>query len=87
MIIIADIYRMNTIVTPDSIPVANLTPLAVVTAPVEIKLRMTPEEIREFVAKARAADEEKRRAKANAEGNIHMTQAQSQAHPGDSIRQ
>ncbi len=78
---------MNTIITHDSIPAANLTPLTVVAAPVEVKLRMTPEEIREFVAKARAADEEKRRARISAVENIHMTQAQPQAHPGDSIRQ
>jgi len=82
-----DIYRMNTIVTPDSIPVANLTPLAVVSAPVEVQVRMTPEEIREFVAKARAADEERRRARANAEGNNRTTHVQSQAHPGDSTHQ
>ena len=54
---------MNTIITPDNIPDANLTPLAAVSASVKVKVCMTPEEIRELVAKARAADEERRLAK------------------------
>ena len=54
---------MNTIITPDNTHGTILTSVSVVSAPVEVKLRMTPEEIREFVAKARAADEERRRAK------------------------
>lgn len=78
---------MNTIITSDSTPAIALNLISVVSSPTEVKLRMTPEEIREFVAKARAADEERRRATANAEENIHTTQAQSQAHPGDSTRQ
>ena len=52
---------MNTIITPDN----TASILGIESAPVEVKLRMTPEEIREFVAKARAADEERRRAMIN----------------------
>jgi hypothetical protein len=54
---------MNTIITPDNIPDVNITMLASVVVPIEVKVCMTPEEIRELVAKARAADEEKRLAK------------------------
>jgi hypothetical protein len=55
---------MNTIITPDS----TASIVGIESAPVEVKLHMTPEEIREFVAKARAADEEKRRAMINRDG-------------------
>ena len=78
---------MNTIVTPDNTSGTPLSVLGIQSAPVEVKLRMTPEEIREFVAKARAADAEKRRVASNAEGSTHMTQVQMQPHPGDSIHQ
>jgi hypothetical protein len=77
---------MNTIITPDSTHGTTLTVISVVSAPIEVKVRMTPEEIREFVAKARAADEERRRA-TNAVGNTSTTPVESQSHPDDSIRQ
>ncbi len=77
---------MNTIITPDNTTSNPISILGIESAPVEVKLRMTPEEIREFVAKARAADEERRRV-ANAVGNTNTTPVESQAHPDDSIRQ
>ena len=49
---------MNTIITPDNTSGTPLSVLGIESAPVEVKLRMTPEEIREFVAKARARDAE-----------------------------
>ena len=53
---------MNTIVSVEegaSMQPAGL-PIRIETAPVKLQLRMTPEEIREFVAKARAKDAEAR---------------------------
>jgi hypothetical protein len=52
---------MNTVFTPDTVTTPTI--IAIETAPVGVQVRMTPEEIRELVAKARAADEEKRLAK------------------------
>lgn len=78
---------MNTIITPDNTSGIPLCHISVAATAIEVKLRMTPEEIREFVAKARATDEEKRRARVNAEENTRTTQAQMQPHPGDSTRQ
>jgi hypothetical protein len=78
---------MNTIITPDNTTSNPISILGIESAPVEVKLRMTPEEIREFVAKARAADEERRRAMIIASENIRTTPVESQAHPGDSIHQ
>jgi hypothetical protein len=78
---------MNTIITPDSTTSNPISILGIESAPVEVKLRMTPEEIREFVAKARAADEERKRATIIPSKNIRTTPVESQAHPGDSIRQ
>jgi hypothetical protein len=51
---------MNTIIAPDNTASNPISILGIESAPVEVKLRMTPEEIREFVAKARAKDAEAR---------------------------
>jgi hypothetical protein len=57
---------MNTIEGSNENTIVNTTtnsavlPINIETAPVKVQLRMTPEEIREFVAKARAKDAEAR---------------------------
>jgi hypothetical protein len=53
---------MNTIVSVEEGATMQTVglPISIESAPVKIELRMTPEEIREFVAKARAKDAEAR---------------------------
>jgi hypothetical protein len=53
---------MNTLITPDIDASGESQPVLghISAVPMTIELRMTPEEIREFVAKARAKDAEAR---------------------------
>ncbi len=53
---------MNTIVSVEEGATMQTagSPISIESAPVKVQLRMTPEEIREFVAKARAKDAEAR---------------------------